>query len=473
MNINLPIKKAVLLVIITIQTALVYSQVSVQSDTPLSPAGKWEGKLQLPTASLRIFIQIEETAPGKFRASLASPDQGANNIPVESVNWRNDSLFLDVKAVNGTYTAKLSADKKQFDGVWKQGPAALPLVVQRVETLEFSKKRPQDPQKPYPYREEEVQYENKTAAVSLGATLTLPQGKGPFPVVVLISGSGPQNRDSEIMGHKPFLVMADYLTRLGIAVLRVDDRGVGKSTGDAGTATSADNAGDVTASLNYLKSRADIDKKKIGLIGHSEGGMIAPVVASQSKDLAFVVLLAGVGLPGDQLHRRQMEDIMRMGQVSEGDIQKMLSLNEKLYAVIKAEKGTVIIEDKLTEVVKATAPADAAGMAQFVKALSQPWLRYFIGFNPAPYLEKVNCPVLALNGSKDIQVAAKENLAAIEKALKQGGNKKVTVKEIPGLNHLFQTSKTGSVLEYSSIDETFSPVALKIIGDWIAEIVKL
>lgn len=421
---------------------------------------------------MRVFFQVEETSPGKFRARMASPDQGANNIPVDSVIWKNDSLTLSVKVVGGTYNAKLSADGKQLSGFWKQGGAVIPLIVNKTEVLTFYNKRPQDPEKPYPYKAEDVVYQNRTAGNSLGATLTLPIGKGPFPTVILISGSGAQNRDSEIAGHKPFLVIADYLTKRGIAVLRVDDRGIGKSTGNAATATSADNASDVMASIAYLKTRSDINQKKIGLIGHSEGGMIAPMVAAQSADIAFIVLLAGVGLPGDQLHRRQVEDIMRMSNANESDMQQALSLYDKLYSVMKAEKDSVSIEKSLRAVIEKNAPVAGMEVSSVVRPLSQPWFRYFINFNPVPYLQKVKCPVLALNGGKDVQVASKENLAAIEKVLKESGNNKVKVQEVAGLNHLFQTAATGGLNEYAQISETFSPVALTLIGDWITETVK-
>jgi pimeloyl-ACP methyl ester carboxylesterase len=247
---------------------------------------------------------------------------------------------------------------------------------------------------------------------------------------------------------------------------------VGESTGNAATHTSGDNVSDVLASLEYLKTRPEVAKGKIGLVGHSEGGMIAPMVASQSKDVALIVLLAGVGLPGDQMHRRQVEDMMRLGKAKEEDIQKALALNEKLYAVIKAEKNAPSIHKQLLEVIKQNAPGSETDMVQTTTALAQPWFRYFINFNPIPFLQKVKCPVLALNGSKDVQVASKENLSAIEKAIKQGGNSKVTVKELQGLNHLFQTAETGSLAEYAKIEETFSPIALKVVGDWIEDIVK-
>lgn len=456
------------LILFLIAGAQLYSQ---QKTDPL--LGKWEGKLALPGAELRVFFEISKTTDGTLHSKMASPDQGASNIPVDQVVWRNDSLFLSVNVVGGTYSAKLSADQKQLNGVWKQGAGALPLNVKKTDVLTFYSERPQDPKKPYPYLEEILTYENNQANVSLGGTLTLPSGTGPFPIAILISGSGGQNRDGEIMGHKPFWVIADYLTRRGIAVLRVDDRGVGKSTGNANTATSADNASDVIAAINYLKSRKDIDSKKIGLIGHSEGGMIAPMVASQVKDLAFAVLMAGPGLPGDKVHRRQVEDIMRLNGSNESDISKQSALLDKIYAVIKANKDAPFTSmvDKLKIIIKEDGAVKEDASLAMAETMSTPWFRYFIAFDPAAYLQKVKCPVLAISGSKDIQVAGKENLKAIESSLRAGGNTNVTTKEIPGLNHLFQTATTGGPIEYAKIEETFSPGALKIMGDWLDSVV--
>ena len=263
-------------------------------------------------------------------------------------------------------------------------------------------------------------YTNEPGKTTLAGELTIPEGSGPFPAVILISGSGAQDRDETLMGHKPFFVLADALSRRGIAVLRVDDRGVGGSTGSTMQATMEDSAGDVIAGLEFLKGRREIDKTKLGLIGHSEGGVIAPIVATKSMDVAFIVLMAGTGLPGDQI----------------------ITLQTRLIA-----KSTGANDDEI----------------------KSPWLQYFLRHDPRPVLEKVKCPVLALVGEKDLQVPPKENLAAIETALKQGGNTVSTVKELPGLNHLFQNAKTGGIGEYSEIEETIAPSALTLIGDWIAE----
>jgi len=340
--------------------------------------------------------------------------------------------------------------------------------------------RPQEPKKPYPYIERQVEYTNLKAGVKLVGTLTLPSDKGPFPAVLLITGSGPKDRNETVFGHRPFLVLADYLTRQGIAVLRVDDRGVGESTGDFSQATSEDFASDVLAGREYLKTRKEINPEQIGLIGHSEGGLIAPMVAVKSPDVAFIVLMAGTGLTGEEILYLQGALISRAMGVSEEDIAKNRQFNEKIFSLIKEEKDEKTIEEKLRQMFmadwaelneeekKAIGDPEVYLKAQLQSLLS-PWLKFFLTYDPKPTLSKVKCPVLAINGEKDLQVPPKENLSAIEEALVAGGNKNFTVEELPGLNHLFQTAQTGVPSEYAKIEETISPIALKIIGDWILE----
>jgi pimeloyl-ACP methyl ester carboxylesterase len=340
--------------------------------------------------------------------------------------------------------------------------------------------RPQVPKKPYPYIEEEVAYKNKDAGISLAGTLTLPFGDTLFPTVLLITGSGPQDRNETIYNHRPFLILADYLTRQGIAVLRVDDRGVGESTGDFPRATSEDFASDVLAGIEYLKARKEINPKQIGLIGHSEGGIIAPMVAVKSSDVAFIVLMAGTGLTGEEILYLQGALISRVMGVSEEDIAKNRQFNEKIFSLIREEKEEKTIEEKLRQMFmadwaelneeekKAIGDPEVYLKAQLQSLLS-PWLKFFLTYDPKPTLSKVKCPVLAINGEKDLQVPPKENLSAIEEALVAGGNKNFTVKELPGLNHLFQTAQMGLPAEYAKIEETISPEVLKIIGDWILE----
>jgi pimeloyl-ACP methyl ester carboxylesterase len=332
--------------------------------------------------------------------------------------------------------------------------------------------RPQEPKKPYPYDEEEVAYENKRDGVKLAGTLTFPRGKGPFPTVLLITGSGPQDRNESLLGHKPFLVLADYLTRQGIAVLRVDDRGMGGSTGSVPNSTTENFAADVMAGIEFLKTRKEIDPKRIGLIGHSEGGMIAPLVAAQNGDVAFIVLMAGAGVTGEEILYLQGAMIMKASGASAGQLAKQRATQESMFKILKEEKDPAAAEKRLREELSKSLTeeekkkAEQAIAAQ-IKLVNTSWFRFFLTLDPRPALRKVKCPVLALNGENDLQVPANENLREIEAALKAGGNNDVTIARLPKLNHLFQTSETGSPNEYIKIEETIAPVALRTIGDWI------
>jgi len=356
-----------------------------------------------------------------------------------------------------------------WDGVLQDGAQLLRSV------LRF---RPQEPVRPYPYHEEEVFFENREDGVTLAGTLTLPNTDGVFSAVVLISGSGAQNRDGEILGHKPFLVLADHLTRNGIAVLRFDDRGTAASTGNFQTATTFNHSKDAEAGVKYLQARKEIDKKKIGLIGHSEGGIIAPMIAARSKDVAFIVLLAGSGIRGDRLLLLQTDLIAQASGFSEEYRKLVKVMNEKTYAIVLSSVDTaqtkIVLTDywrqNVTNILSTRKTQEEYG-EKFVRItvdrITSSWAQYFVKYDPAPALEKVKCPVLALNGEKDLQVPAQINLEAIRAALAKGGNKKVTTKAFAGLNHLFQECTTGLPAEYASIEQTFSPVVLDEISAWI------
>ena len=457
-----------------------FAQQQVTSEINIE--GIWEGKLKVPGAELRIVFNISKNSDGILTATLDSPDQGATGIPVEEVIFKDNTLRLEVKSVGAVFEGKVSEDFLVIEGELKQSGGAFPLTVKRVDkAVEIL--RPQEPKKPYPYIEEEAIYENKEAGITLAGTLTLPSEKGPFPAVLLITGSGPQDRNETIYGHYPFMVLADYLTRQGIAVLRVDDRGVGESTGDFSRATSEDFASDVLVGIEYLKTRKEINPEQIGLIGHSEGGLIAPMVAIKSPDVAFIILMAGTGLTGEEILYLQGALISRAMGISEEDITKNRQFNEKIFSLIRQEKDVKIIEEKLRQMFMADwtelneeeknkiGDPEVFLEAQLQSLLS-PWFRFFLTYDPKPTLSKVKCSVLAINGEKDLQVPPKENLSAIEAALKTGGNQNYTIKEIPNLNHLFQTAQTGVPTEYAKIEETISPVALKIMGDWILEQVR-
>ncbi len=438
--------------------------------------GQWNGLLKVQGTQLRVVFHVSQADNG-YSATMDSPDQGATDIPVTSTSFEDSTLNLVVANAGIEYEGVLGKDNV-IVGDFKQGGQSFPMNLSR-EVFEKEKLvRPQEPTKPYAYYSEDVTFENKKAGVVLVGTLTLPKKEGIFPAVVLISGSGPQNRDEELLGHKPFLVLSDYLTQNGIAVLRFDDRGTAASSGDFSTATSEDFATDVESGVKYLQTRKEINNKEIGLIGHSEGGIIAPMVASRSKDIAFIVLLAGTGIPGDSLLLLQQGLIGKASGASEEDLQKVRKINRGAFNIISRSTNQEQLKTQLTNYIRQSLKDHAdteipkgINEEDFIKLqvdqLTSPWMRFFIRYNPAPTLEKVTCPVLAINGEKDLQVPPKEDLEAIRNALAKGGNKNVTIKELPNLNHLFQESKTGSPSEYAAIEQTLSPTALTEILKWI------
>ncbi len=356
------------------------------------------------------------------------------------------------------------------------------LMIPMLATLTFGQlpkiNRPQEPQKPYPYKEEQVTFKNEKDNVKLAGTLTLPSGARTYPAVILISGSGVQDRDESIAGHKPFLVLADYLTRNGIAVLRFDDRGIGGSEPGSPAATSENFAEDVLAGIQFLKSRKEIRASRIGLIGHSEGGMIAPMVAVRSNDVAFLVLLAGLGQCGEDVIYTQTELIQKSQGLDPAIIAQTIELQKRIHEIIKTavdrKRIEQLVNEELASFVRgmtnsqrnAFRPVEAT-IKGFLPMYQTPWFRYFITFDPMPVLMKVKVPVLALNGELDMQVASRENLELIAIALKLGKNEDFTIKSFPDLNHLFQTSKTGAVSEYAQIEETMSPEVLRTITEWV------
>jgi uncharacterized protein len=416
--------------------------------------GNWMGTLNAGPAKYRLTLKVAKAPDNSLSARFASLDQGAQEVPCARIELAGMTVKFELKP-GADFEGALNAQGSEISGNWKQSGATLPLVFKRVDKLPDTT-RPQDPKKPYPYSEEEVSYENKPGRAKLAGTLTLPKGNGPFPAVLLITGSGQQDRDEALMGHRPFLVLADHLTRKGIAVLRVDDRGMGGSTGEVKTATTEDFAGDVLAGVEFLKSRGkQIDIHKIGLIGHSEGGVIAPMVALRSHDIAFIVMMAGTGVPGDEILMAQIEAISKVAGVPAATIAKNLDAERQILDIVKQESDPKVREARLR-----LTPAQ-------LQAVMSPWFRFFVMYDPAPALQKITCPVLALNGELDLQVPASLNLPAIEKALKAGGNRDYEVVKLPKLNHLFQTSQTGSIEEYGKIEETIAPVALETMSAWI------
>jgi hypothetical protein len=464
-------KNTLLLIIAIMLTSSLYSQNISKNNLP----GSWLGKIDAGAVQLRVIFNISIIENDSLIATLDSPDQGAKNIKLGNVTFTGEALKISAPALAGEYNGILKSDSV-IEGTWKQGANTMPLILKKLNGV-FSVNRPQEPKPPFPYTSEDVNFPNEKFNIKLAGTLTMPAGQGPFKAVILITGSGAQNRNEELMGHKPFQVIADYLTRNGIAVLRYDDRGVGGSQGKFADATSADLATDAEAAYNFLKTNPKINQAEIGLIGHSEGGLIAPMVAVSNPGIGFIVSLAGPGVTGQQLILRQSGDIGRQSGLSEKEIKESTDINTRLYEIVKKEKDNNGAEVKVLESYQKILASNKMPEEDIKKALHQlkmtfgansyTWFRYFIMTNPATYWKKVQCPVLAINGEKDLQVAADVNIPAIEKALKSGGNKTYITAVLPGLNHLFQHCTTGLPSEYGSIEETFSQEALKLISDWI------
>jgi fermentation-respiration switch protein FrsA (DUF1100 family) len=457
---------------------------SVAAAFAQSPLGGiWEGVLSLPNGvNLRLVIKVTEGEKGTLKGTLDSPDQGAADIPLDLVELKGNSVLIRLKALAIEYTGTLNDAGGAMLGKFKQSGLELDLELKKVDKP-TERRRPQNPTAPFPYRAEDVKFENAAAKVTLAGTLTLPAGDGPFPAAILVSGSGPQDRDETLMGHKPFLVIADYLTRMGVAVLRYDDRGTAGSTGDFASATSADLATDAASALDFLKARKEIDAAKIGIIGHSEGGLIAPIVASSREDVAFIVLLAGTGVNGAEIIKRQGELILRDAGADDKLVDRARAMNEQFFAVVREnpdpKKAEELLRKLATEMFASLSEeeralvGDAEAAVQQALVVNTPWMRYFLTFDPADALSKVKAPVLALNGTLDLQVEYRQNLPAIAAALARGVNQNFTIVALPGLNHLFQACETGSPMRYAIIEETINPSALEAMGGWLRTILRL
>jgi len=441
-------------------------------------AGSWMGTLDVGAAKIRIGLFVTDSS-GILVSKLMSPDQGTMNISVDKTEFADDTLRIVSKEISASFKGKVTNENDSLKGYFTQG-RKFPLTLLRVEKLP-ELIRPQEPKKPFDYTVEEVTFINEKAGVSLSGTLTLPSSGNNFTAVVMVTGSGPQNRDEELLGHKPFLVIADYLTKNGFAVLRYDDRGTAKSKGVFSMATTADFADDAEAAFKFLQNDKRINSEKIGIIGHSEGGLIAPIVAARNNNVAFIVMLAGPGLKGKDILLLQSELIARADSTPEEEIKNNSKLNKKLYDITIKEKDDKKAAGKMRKLIddywKTLSPeaiknigVDKKVLVQSVYQLLTPWFRYFLSYDPKNALTKITCPVLAMNGSKDLQVPPAENLAAIQKHLTKAGNKEVTIKEFEGLNHLFQHSATGSPSEYITIEETFSPEVLDYMTQWLKKL---
>jgi pimeloyl-ACP methyl ester carboxylesterase len=439
------------------------------ADALFAVEGLWQGALESRGMRLRYQLHVSHDSDGDLIAALDSLDQSVSGLPAINVSQKESTFHFEIPAMAGKYDGTLNAAKNTLSGTWSQSGDTAQVEFKRSDQpLEL--RRPQNPVKPYPYREEEVSFSNGPANVTLAGTLTLPKGAGPFPAAVLIAGSGPHDRDESLENHKPFLVLSDYLTRQGIAVLRYDKRGIGKSTGSADSATTVDLASDAGSAVAYLKTRKEIAAARIGLVGHSEGAMIAPYLAAHSKDVAWVVLLAAPATKGQDTLLSQSELIARASGLTEPEIAASLAFDRNAYDMVREEKNPAMLTEKLKNFVK-TSGLDGvmppAVLEPQLRMLTSPWFRFFLDYDPLPSLQNTKCPVLALYGQKDLQVPAKTNLPLLQKALSDADNPQADIRQLANLNHLFQHAYSGSPAEYGAIEETFSPEALQIISDWL------
>ena len=434
--------------------------------------GSWEGVLRVQQSHLRIVFHIQET-DSVLTSTMDSPDQGAFGLPTTRSSFRDNKVEVVATSLGLFYQGTLQGDS--ITGIFNQGGIPFPLVLKRSEKPMFD--RPQTPKEPLPYRVEEVIIQEAGHPVSLSGTLTLPDSTGIYPAILLIAGSGPNDRDETLFGHKPFLVISDHLTRNGFAVLRYDKRGVGKSTGDFDKATLRDFADDAKMAVNYLKQRKEVNRDRIGLLGHSEGGIVAPLVASEEAAIRMMVLMAAPGTTGVEIVLDQNEISMQLHAMEPETIEKLQMLNREMFESLLTWDGseshrTALRErllhlwEQLPLLQTLKMNRDAYLRNQF-NAMIKPGYRSFLAVDPTTSLENISCAVLALNGENDVQVPAVKNLTAIEKALEKGGNQHYEIKKYPLLNHLFQESMTGRMDEYGKISQTISPEVLSDITNWL------
>ena len=429
--------------------------------------GIWQGRLQFPGFESRIAFQIVKSAHGQLTAVMLKPDENDDQIPVTRIKIENESIHFEIDSLKMTFDGKMDTPGQTIAGQWRQGQLAQPLTLRRVDKIE-KPARPQTPRPPFPYHIKEVSFVNKAGRAVLAGTLTWPEQGTAFPALILISGGGKHDRDYTIARHKPFLVIADYLSRRGIAVLRFDERGADGSTGDRSQATIEDIALDVLAGVDLLKTNQYFKVSRIGLLGHSEGGMIAELAAAKSKDVAFIITLGTPGLPGYEYQLQFEETSSRALGMNERRIKARLGFQKQVFDILLNEPDTAVARqklDRLLSFIRPPLPAEKkkASLNRFLS----PWFRYNLDYDPAAVLQKLNCPVLAIFGEKDLHVPPARNADAVKAALQAGGNPDYSVLVLPDLNHFFQTNKEGIVFNYGKIEETISPEVLELIENWV------
>ena len=439
----------------------------------------WKGKLDFGSVKLRLEFDVKKK-DSLYISTFRSPDQDARKIPVEKTFIEDGFINFVISQGLMTYRAKLSGNDS-IVGEFKQGKMTIPLVMSRNKHQKYpdERKRTQTPHRPFLYEENEVKFKNINDGVTLAGTFTKPPYLEDLSAVVLISGSGAHDRDCEIKGHKPFYVLSDYLTRRGIAVLRYDDRGVGESEGSIKDMTTRDLSEDAKAAFDFLRKQNGINPGKVGFIGHSEGGLIASMLAAKyPEEVAFVVLMASPGIKGDSLILSQIKNLSRVENVSENRIWENSIVQKELYALareghddlpLKVKERFEAYWDEIPEYEKPQVAKKYFVSSKTALFLS-PWFQFFINYDPQEDLINIKCPVFSINGKKDIQVEYKCNQQKISEALTRGGNDRLTIKSYDDLNHMFQECSTGSPKEYSQIEQTISPKVLTDIVKWIKKV---
>ena len=424
--------------------------------------GYWKGQIKLGAQELEMAFDIKAIDNG-FSATLDVPAQGAFDIPVDETVFQENRLNMTMSAMGATYSGILK--ESRIEGEFTQHGMTFPLNLEKG-SKEAKQVRPQDPQPPFDYRVTEVSFTNEKEGNTLTGTLTIPKGKGPFPAMVLVSGSGQQNRDGELMNHRPFWVIADYCARHGIAVLRYDDRGMGGSTGEVENATSMDFSYDAEAAFDFLRKQKHIDASRVGILGHSEGGIINFMVSARRPEVAFLVSLAGPAVNGIEVLKEQQVAILRASGMTEEMIAFSQNSNRQLFDIVEASNDREEADSLMRQLVKSWGYNEEL-TEQTVSGMTMPWMYYFLKYDPTEAIVKTNCPALLLNGSKDLQVIASQNLPAYEKIIADYGKTNLTLHELPDLNHLFQHCETGAIEEYATIDETISSEVLEMIVEFV------
>ncbi len=462
--------------------ALAFTRVQAPAPQAGDPRGLWAGSTEVGEGTLRLRLRIVDAPCGALMLTLDSPDQAQLGLPCTALSWRAEVLLFELDYLGFSAEATLAADGQSLEVRMRQGRYAFESSRRRLEH-EPELRRPQEPKGPLPYATEAVSVDHAEAGVRLAGTMTIPAGQGPFPAVVLVSGSGPQDRDETVFDHKPFLVLADHLTRRGIAVLRYDDRGCGASTGAFSGATSAEFALDALACLRWLRARTEVDATALGLIGHSEGGVVAPLAAVRDSSVRYLVLLAGPSLRGDDMLVAQGRALQRASGVSDQQVEEDARVRGILFEALAEEpddrRALSLMEARYEAWIATLAPERARAvrerfdgeseesLLEMLRRFREPWMRFFLDLDPRQALGEVRCPVLALFGERDVQVPPRANAGEMARALAEGACSDYSVVTLPGLNHMFQSCGSGAIGEYAEIEETMAPSALDAVSDWI------